>query len=512
MRFFFPNIQPERGLPPSRGRARLRPELIWIGLMALAFALLFQGNRGLWGPDEGRFSNVALQMLDSGDWLTPHRHPEHVDISKLPMTYWAVASSVSIFGKTEWALRLPSALAFAGTVLLTYLLSRRLLTRRPWLPAVLYLTNMVPFFAANLLTADSLMCFFQTLSVYAYVLMWQSESPHMARRFRRLMWAGLAFAFLTKGIPALLPLFALLVYRRISGLRFPVSMIGYDGPLLFLLLTLPWFLFLAWTNDVPFALLWGSYTKLTPEINSGSWFTALRVYAPVLFSFLLPWGLIATLLALTQYRAGVVAYLQRLKWERFRQIHQESVFLLSWILIPLVVLLLFRAKLWLYALPILVPVSIALGRALQQVKLKTWMALLLAVWLLLLLGVKGYAPRYNQDRDVRELALALQVALKNEGVAPDADLYFYDQQPAYGLKFYLNRNLKRVSDTQAIDSTDDLSIANVSMADAVQAVWLVESARLAELNDRAQAMGLRTNEIAKTQEYRVLWVEELVTK
>jgi 4-amino-4-deoxy-L-arabinose transferase-like glycosyltransferase len=507
MRFFFPNIQPDRGLPPSRGRARLRPELIWIGLMALTFALLFQGNRGLWGPDEGRFSNVALQMLDSGDWLTPHRHPEHVEISKLPITYWAVASSVSIFGKTEWALRLPSALAFVGTVLLTYLLSRRLLTRRPWLPAVLYLTNMVPFFAANLLTADSLMCFFQTLSVYAYVLMWQSESPHIARRFRCLMWAGLALAFLTKGIPALLPLFALLVYRRVSGLRFPVSIIGYDGPLLFLLLTLPWFLFLAWTNDVPLALLWGSYTKLTPEINSGSWLTALRVYAPVLFSFLLPWGLIASLLALTQYRAGVAAYLQRLKWERFRQIHQESVFLLSWILIPLLVLLLFRAKLWLYALPILVPVSIALGRALQQVKLKTWMALLLAVWLLLLLGVKGYAPKYNQNRDARELASALQVALKHANVAPESDIYFFDQQPVYGLKFYLNRNLKRISTKPDMEATDDLALAHIPATAAVQAVWLVESARLPEFTNILQASGSRVTEIAQTQEYRVLRVD-----
>ena len=508
MRFFFPNIQPERGLPASRGRARLRPELIWIGLIALTLALLFQGNRGLWGPDEGRFSNVALQMLESGDWLTPHRHPEHVEINKLPMTYWAVASSVSLFGREEWALRLPSALAFAGTVLLSYLLSRRLLTRRPWLPAVLYMTNMVPFFAANLLTADSLMCFFQTLSVYGYVLMWQSESPKIARRFRCLLWVGLALAFLTKGIPALLPLFALLVYRRISGLRFPVSIIGYDGPLLFLLITLPWFLFLAWSNDVPLALLWGSYTRLQPEINSGSWFTALWVYAPVLLSFLLPWGLIAALLAATQYRASVASYFQRLKWERFRQIHQESVFLLSWIFIPVLVLLLFRSKLWLYALPILVPVSIALGRALQNIKLKPWMAMLLAIWLLLLLGIKGYAPKYNQNRDARELAAVLQVVLPKAGVAPDSDLYFYDQPPVYGLKFYLNRNLKRISPLAVAETSDDLSMADVRSEPAQRAVWLIANDRLADWTVKLAILGLRAEEIAQTQDYRVLRVSE----
>ena len=53
-----------------------RTQLIAIALGTALLALLFQTNRGLWGADEGRYSNVALQMLESGDWLTPHRHPE----------------------------------------------------------------------------------------------------------------------------------------------------------------------------------------------------------------------------------------------------------------------------------------------------------------------------------------------------------------------------------------------------------------------------------------------------
>jgi len=34
-------------------------------LLMLAFA--WQGTRALWDPDEGRYTAVALQMLDSGD-------------------------------------------------------------------------------------------------------------------------------------------------------------------------------------------------------------------------------------------------------------------------------------------------------------------------------------------------------------------------------------------------------------------------------------------------------------
>ena len=37
-----------------------------IALLALTLGLLFLGQRGIWDPDEGRYSNVALHMLDDG--------------------------------------------------------------------------------------------------------------------------------------------------------------------------------------------------------------------------------------------------------------------------------------------------------------------------------------------------------------------------------------------------------------------------------------------------------------
>ena len=49
----------------------------WLLVLAvLVYAIAFQGTRGLYSPDEGRYTNVALNMLDSGDWLRPMLHPE----------------------------------------------------------------------------------------------------------------------------------------------------------------------------------------------------------------------------------------------------------------------------------------------------------------------------------------------------------------------------------------------------------------------------------------------------
>ena len=59
-------------VPPSgRGWPGWR---VVLAVLVLAFAFL--GSRGLWDPDEGRYTNVALIMLDSGDWVTPHRNDD----------------------------------------------------------------------------------------------------------------------------------------------------------------------------------------------------------------------------------------------------------------------------------------------------------------------------------------------------------------------------------------------------------------------------------------------------
>ena len=50
---------------------RLQSPAAWIAALALVLALLLPGLRGTWDPDEGRYSNVAMHMVDSGNWLEP---------------------------------------------------------------------------------------------------------------------------------------------------------------------------------------------------------------------------------------------------------------------------------------------------------------------------------------------------------------------------------------------------------------------------------------------------------
>src|SRR6266568_2181971 len=82
----------------------------WLLALTLFTFFFLLGTRSLNEPDEGRYSEIAREMIERNDWLVPHLwYAPHLD--KPPLTYWAVALSMCLFGQNEWAARLPLALA-----------------------------------------------------------------------------------------------------------------------------------------------------------------------------------------------------------------------------------------------------------------------------------------------------------------------------------------------------------------------------------------------------------------
>ncbi|MFT3791035.1 MAG: glycosyltransferase family 39 protein [Rudaea sp.] len=121
-----------------------------IVVAALVYACALQGVRPLYSPDEGRYPDVAIAMLDSGDWVHPMLHHEIEHWAKPPLTYWSLAASIGLFGRHEFAARLPCVLAFVATILLVLWLGKRLVLEQPWLPALIYASFAFPPLAANL--------------------------------------------------------------------------------------------------------------------------------------------------------------------------------------------------------------------------------------------------------------------------------------------------------------------------------------------------------------------------
>jgi 4-amino-4-deoxy-L-arabinose transferase-like glycosyltransferase len=137
--------------------------LIIIGLSIYCFA--FQGARGLYEPDEGRYTAVAMEMLRQGNWLEPHLHREQPHWTKPPLTYWTIAASVTFLGRNEFAARLVSSLSFFFSTYLVYLLGQLFLERRAWLAPLVYSSFLFPAVASNIITTDGLLTLWETSAI-----------------------------------------------------------------------------------------------------------------------------------------------------------------------------------------------------------------------------------------------------------------------------------------------------------------------------------------------------------
>src|SRR5512138_2974621 len=116
------------------GKARTDLALLLI-LFGVSFFLLL-GRLPLLEPDEGRYAEIPREMLESGDFITPHLNYVKY-FEKPPLHYWLNALSFSLFGQNEFAARFPGTLAGLLTVLFTYWLGRQLFERRVGLLAAI---------------------------------------------------------------------------------------------------------------------------------------------------------------------------------------------------------------------------------------------------------------------------------------------------------------------------------------------------------------------------------------
>src|SRR5947199_271516 len=96
-------------------------------LMAGFCAFLFfygLGQFGLIGADEPRYAQVALEMLDRHDWITPTLGV-HAWLEKPPFYYWQAMLAFSMFGVSDVAARIPAAFDATLLVIAVYLFFRK---------------------------------------------------------------------------------------------------------------------------------------------------------------------------------------------------------------------------------------------------------------------------------------------------------------------------------------------------------------------------------------------------
>lgn len=195
----------------------------------------------LFEPDEGRYAEIAREMLVRGEWVVPYLQGEPY-LDKPPLLYWLVVLAYRVCGVSDAVARLVPALAVHGCILVSYLLGRRLIGERSAFWGALALT-LAPGFTSvgRLLVLDGVLTLFVWLAVLAGYLALRDGTLHRGWWYVTALATGLGI--LTKGPIALILLVPpLLAYCWLNELRFNPGwrhLLGFGGVLL--ALNLPWY-------------------------------------------------------------------------------------------------------------------------------------------------------------------------------------------------------------------------------------------------------------------------------
>ncbi len=199
-----------------------RSTSLWVLLGICLVAFFWRlGNVSLFDLDEALYVGSARQMVQSGDYITPRlnsRPPYDTNLLTVPffekpiLVYWLSALSMRLFGISEFAARLPVALAGVCAVLLLFAIGTRWFGRRAgFFAGLLYATAPMTIIDARQMTTDGLLVLWFMGMMFAFARLQrigeqQNETRNSEWRTLLLFWLCCSLAILTKGaIGVLLP-------------------------------------------------------------------------------------------------------------------------------------------------------------------------------------------------------------------------------------------------------------------------------------------------------------------
>ncbi|TEA63789.1 MULTISPECIES: lipid IV(A) 4-amino-4-deoxy-L-arabinosyltransferase [unclassified Pseudomonas] len=345
-----------------------------LGIFLLAY-LLPLGSHGLWIPDETRYAQISQEMLLSGNWVSPHFMSLRY-FEKPAAGYWMIALGQAVFGQNLFGVRFASALSTGLSVLLCFLIARRLWNdpRRSFVCALLYMSFVIVAGQAGYANLDPQFTFWVNLSLVALWFALDSRSNGQ----RLAGWAVLGLAcgmgFMTKGFLAwLLPVLIALPWMLWQKRWKELLLYGPVAIAVAIIVSLPWVLAVHGQEpDYWRFFFWHEHIRRfagdDAQHDAPWWF-----YLPLLVAFSLPW-------------VGMLPVAFKQAWQTRRE--TGIAFLGLWLLMPLLFFSLSNGKLPTYILPCLLPLALLLGHALaDRLRLEQGRALGLNGLLNLLLGI-----------------------------------------------------------------------------------------------------------------------------
>jgi 4-amino-4-deoxy-L-arabinose transferase-like glycosyltransferase len=336
----------------------VRRSVLTLVLLSCFTFFLGLGRPAISDSDEGFYAEAAREMVESGDWLTPHFNYE--DRWQKPILYyWLTAATYLAFGESEWAARWWSAFSGLGLVLLTWAAARRLTGRddAAWLAGAMTATCYGYFAMARLALPDLPLTFFITLAIWS-ALEQRWILAGVAAGLGLLMKGPIALAI--PGI-VLVPIwwreaaFANVAARR----GFLQSVFTRDlvvAAAVCAAVALPWYVAMTLEHGTAYlqSFLVGDNLErfATDRFNQPR---ALWFYLPIVVGGMMPWSVY--LLVPFQSAMRVTRRQRRLTDVEWR--------LLLWAAVPLLFFTISIGKQPRYILPVLPPLAILLARSIS---------------------------------------------------------------------------------------------------------------------------------------------------
>jgi 4-amino-4-deoxy-L-arabinose transferase-like glycosyltransferase len=325
-------------------------------LVAIVAIVWFAGiaTRALTHPDEGRYAEIAREMAQTGDWLTPRLNGLKY-FEKPPLQYWLTAATFDTFGVGNATARFATVASTFVAALFIGFTGLRLggptlgiCTGAALLGSAGYVVG------GHVLSLDGLLTATLAIALGAFLLAQRDDAPPRAQRTYMLVaWAAMAAATLAKGlIGIVIPGAALVLYSAIARDYAVWRRLNLGwGIAIYLVLAAPWFIAVSRTNPEFFEFFFihehlQRYLS-TEHRRGGAWW----YFVPLLVGGVLPW---LTILAAGLPRAWRDAGPARngFSWQRFS---------LVWAAFVFVFFSLSGSKLPGYIVPIFPPLALVAG-------------------------------------------------------------------------------------------------------------------------------------------------------
>jgi 4-amino-4-deoxy-L-arabinose transferase-like glycosyltransferase len=367
----------------SRRQARISK---WAGccLFILCCLVWFYtlGARTLVPTDEGRYAEIAREMVITGDVITPRLNGIKY-FGKPPLQAWMNALTFRVFGLGEWQARLWTGLCGMVGIFFVFLAGRSVYNAQTGFTAALVLGSS--FFwagAAHINSYDMGVSAMMAVALCAMLIAQRADAgPRAQRNWMLVCWAGMALAVMSKGlIGIVLPGAVLGFYSVVSrDWRIWKRLHVVPGSTVFLAIAAPWFVLVSLRNpEFPaFFFIREHVQRFTGDVHQRG--QPWHYYLPFLVGGITPWF-------------GVLAQSLRHGLRETCAGFNPSRLLGVWAIVIFVFFSLSHAKLPAYILPVFPALALLIAHYLENASHK---AMIIAAGALAFLGAAVLVAAYG---------------------------------------------------------------------------------------------------------------------